>query len=507
MKLRRILPLLLLLGAGSVLAAPTATDDTGKLAVSPEILKEFKAIEALSAQSAYAEAAKKGEALLLRLKDDPPAKALLLRNLALLYGQQKHYLHAATLLQKSLDLNALPAEDAAKAQLDMAQYYVAAADYPKAAASLSAWLAQAKAPQPAQFLLLAEIRGELKQYAEAAEVMERLITRSPAPKPEWLQRAAQYYAAAENYPKAAALLTASLEQTPAPKPEQFLLLVEIQTRLQHYAEGARVLEKLIARSPEPKPEWYQMLLGLYHEDHNLEGCIQVLGQLLRQDAGNPLYWEQLMGIYQEAKQEQKALAVRQLMYTRGLLTKPDEIVQLVQVLRYQGLSARAADILQREIDKGGVEKNPRNLGLLADAWTEARELGKAAAALEKSVTLADTGETLHRLGQIYSELHDWARARQALTRALTRGGLKNPGGAWLLLGMANYRLNGKNEAREAFLQAKNTPAVSKTAEQWLEHIDREAQQGKRPCCQPNRAAGIGMEHVDRKARRKQDRRH
>lgn len=474
---RRLLPLLLLLGSGPVLAAATTADDTGKLAVSPEILREFKAIEALSAQSAYAEAAKKGEALLPRLKDDPPAKCLLLRNLALLYGQQKHYLHAASLLQKSLDLHALSAENATKVQLDMAQYYVAAGDYPKAAATLSVWLAQAKAPQPAQFLLLAEIHGELKHYAEAAEVMERLIAHTPAPKPEWLQRAAQYHAAAGNYPQAAALLSASLEQSPSPKPEQFLLLVEIQTRLKHYAEAARVLEKLIARTPEPKPEWRQMLLGLYHEDHNLEGCVQVLCQLLRRDAGNPLYWEQLMAIYQEARQEQKTLAVRQLMYARGLLTKPDEIVQLVQVLRYQGLSARAAEILQRELDKGGVEKNPRNLGLLADAWTEARELGKAAKALEKSVTLADTGETLHRLGQIYSELHDWTRARQVLTRALTRGGLKNPGGAWLLLGMANYRLDGKNEAREAFLKARQSPALGKTAEQWLEHIDREARQG------------------------------
>ncbi|MDD1650251.1 MAG: tetratricopeptide repeat protein [Methylococcaceae bacterium] len=503
--MRRLLALFFLLALPALAAEPAGSEP--KIDVSAEVLKEFQAIEALTAKGSLGEATQRGQALLPKLQDAPAARALLLRNLALLYGQQKHYLHAATLLQQSLDLHTLSAEDAARAQLDMAQYYVAAADYPKAAASLSAWLAQAKAPQPEQFLLLAEIRGELKQYTEAAEVMERLIARSPAPKPEWLQRAAQYYAAAENYPKAAALLSASLEQTPAPKPEQFLLLAEIQTRLKHYTEAARSLEKLIARSPEPKPEWYQMLLGLYHEDHNLEGCIQVLGHLLRQDAGNPLYWEQLMGIYQEAKQEQKALAVRQLMYTRGLLTKPDEIVQLVQVLRYQGLSARAADILQREIDKGGVEKNPRNLGLLAEAWTEARELGKAAATLEKSVAMADTGETLHRLGQIYSELHDWARARQALARALTRGGLKNPGGAWLLLGMANYRLNGKNEAREAFLQAKNTPAVSKTAEQWLEHIDREAQQGKRPCCQQHRAAGMGVDHVDRKAGQKQDRRH
>jgi len=402
--MRRLLPLLYLLS----LPAPAADPPAPGIDVSPEILGEFQTIETLTAKGSIAEAAQRGQALLPKLKDAPAARALLLRNLATLYGQQKHYAHSAALLQESLDLNALPAKDIPGVLLELAQYAVAAKDYPKAEEALSALI----------------------------------------------------------------------RQDPSPKPDFFLMLAEIRTQLKRYGDAAETLEQLIARTPEPKPAWREMLLGLHHEAHDPDACVRDLAGLIERTPDKPLYWQQLIGIYQETKQDRKALAVRQLMYANGMLKTSDEIVQLAQMLRYQGLPARAAEILQREIGQGGVEPTPTHLALLADTWTEARELAKAAAALEKADAQANTGETLHRLGQIYSELRDWNKARQALTRALSRGGLKNPGGAYLLLGMANYRLDAKNEARAAFIQAKNTPAVTKTAQQWLDHLDRETRQNR-----------------------------
>lgn len=374
--------------------------------VAPEIYQEFQAIEALAAKSAYGAAEQKILGLLPQLKNNPAAEALLRRNLATLHGMQKRYAQAAQALEQALALQALPAADAAQARLELAQYHLAAENYPKAAETLSAWIGQAPAPKPEHFLLLADIRSRLKQYPEAAAAMEQAI----------------------------------------------------------------------ARSAQPKPEWYQALLGLYHESHDQQGCARTLAALIDRSPDNPLYWNQLTGLYQEAGDEAQALAVRQLMYRRGMLKSSAEIVQLAQVLRYRGLSGRAAEVLQEEIGKGRVEGSAKHYELLADAWTEAKELGKAAAALEKAVAQTEAADTRHRLGQIYSELHDWPKARQALDRALAQGNLKNPGGAWLLLGLAHYRLNEKGQAREAFIKAQTSPAVRLTARQWLEHIDKEAGQ-------------------------------
>ncbi len=377
--------------------------------VSPEIYKEFQAIEALAAKSAYSEAEHKIQELLPGLKDNPAARALLLRNLATLYGLQKHYAHAAETLEQSLAARALPAEESIRAMLEMGQYWIAAENYPKAAEALSAWIEQASAPAPEYFLLLADIRGRLGQYPEAAALVE----------------------------------------------------------------------KAIARAPQPKPEWYRLQVGLYHAAHDHEGCARALAALIERSPDNALYWNQLTGVYQEAGKEAEALAVRQLMYKRGMLKTSAEIVQLAQVLRYRGLHGRAAELLQGEIDRGGIASDARNFDLLADAWTEARDLRKAAAALEKAAAVADSGDNQYRLGQIYSELRDWPKARRALSRALALGSLKNPGGAQLLLGMAYYRLDEKGEARSAFVRAQASPALRATADQWLKHLDREAQQSRK----------------------------
>jgi tetratricopeptide (TPR) repeat protein len=403
MTMRPYLLLLIFLAAFKVLAAD---EPAGGLEVPADVLKDFKSIEELTGKSAYPEAAAKAEALLPRLGDNPQARALLLRNLASLYGLQKHYAHAAHILEQALALDALPAAEASKSRQELGQYLAAAGEYARAAEVLASWLETAQAPRPEQYLWVADLRTRLKQYPLAIAYVE----------------------------------------------------------------------KAIAVAPQPKPEWLRLLLGLYHEQHDLQGCAKTLRALIELEPENPSNWNQLTGIYQEAGQEAKALAVQQLMYRRGLLNKSSAIIQLAQVMRSRGLYSRSAELLAREMDKGTVESSAQNLELLAGIWVEARELNRAAAVLEKSLAMRESADGYHRLGQIYSEIYDWGKARQALSRAITRGGLKNTGGAYLLLGLANYRLNAKEQAREAFVKAQEAPTVRKTAQQWLEHMEREARQ-------------------------------
>lgn len=400
--MRRALPLILLLTASPAIAAPDQPDG---LQVPADVLQEFKAIEELAAMASYPQAAERSEKLLPRLHDAPAARALLLRNLASLYGQQKHYVHAAHILEQAIGLNALAAGEAAKARLELGQYQAAAGDYSRAAGTLGEWL----------------------------------------------------------------------QANPSPQPEHFLWLADIRTRLKQYPQAAALVEKAIAAAPQPKSEWFQLLLGLHHESGNHDGCVRALLALIEREPDDPVHWSQLAGVYQEAGKGGHALAVQQVMYRQGLLKSPAAIVQLAQALRANGLYSRAAELLQQEVDKGGVAAEAQHLELLAGIWTEARELKRAAAALERAVATKESGDAYHRLGQIYSELHDWNRARQALSRALARGGLKNAGGAYLLLGLAHYRLDAKDQARAAFIKAQGAPATSQAAKQWLEHLDREAQ--------------------------------
>lgn len=394
---RLLMVLCLLSSAVAAAIEPAAT------VVPPEIVRQFRAIEELSARSRYVEAARMAEELRPALRENPAGQALVLRNLATLYGFQKHYLHAAGLLEEALALHGLAAADEDKARLELGQYYAAGGNLERAAEVLGAWLQSAGAPRPEHLLLLADIRMRLKQFAEAAALLDQAINRSEA----------------------------------------------------------------------PKPEWYQLLAGLHHEARDLPKCARVLQSAVARFPENLQYWNQLTGVYQEAGDPQRALAVQQLMHRQGLLASSAQIVQLAQALRSRGLHCRAAELLQAELERGRVADSAAHRELLAATWLDAKELRRAAQALEKALALNDSAETQHRLGQIYSELRDWSKAQQTLSRAIGKGGLKNPGGAYLLLGLAHYRLNARDKARAAFVKARESQTVRRTAQQWLEHMDKE----------------------------------
>lgn len=395
--------LLLLSLLSPLVVADPASETNVSSVLPPEALTAFQAVEALTAKAAYGDAVQKIQEWLPRFQDRPEIQAVLLRNLAALYGRQKHYRHAAMIQEQALALHAFTDQDERQALYDLGQYYLAADDYAKAAEVLTHWSEKAAAPTAEQWVLLAELQLHLKQYPQAAMLME----------------------------------------------------------------------KGIAQAAQPKEEWYQRLVAIYHETQDWQACMRILGILIQRSPDNPLYWNQLTGIYHEAGKDLHALAVRQVMCRRGMLKAPAEILQLAQIMRFRGMPARAAELVQRELDQTTLEANVPSLSLIADAWTDARELEKAAVAVERLAALTSEAENYHRLGQLYSELHDWGKARQAMLRALSHGKLKNPGGAYLLLGLAHYRLHDRAQAREAFVKALDTPTVRKTAQQWLDHLQRD----------------------------------
>ncbi|MGB2574497.1 MAG: hypothetical protein ACPIE8_09675, partial [Henriciella sp.] len=72
------------------------------------------------------------------------------------------------------------------------------------------------------------------------------------------------------------------------------------------------------------------------------------------------------------------------------------------------------------------------------------------------------------LGRSYSEIQDWEKADVALTRAIAKGGLKDVGLAWVLIGQSRYERDDRSGAREAFRAASNRGARG-----WLDFMAAE----------------------------------
>jgi len=131
---------------------------------------------------------------------------------------------------------------------------------------------------------------------------------------------------------------------------------------------------------------------------------------------------------------------------------------------------QAANLLAKELNSQRVKKNSAHWELLASAWTNAREYKQAITALEKASALNNKGELYLQLARIHVEQELWQDAIAAINKALKKGGLKQTGEAYILLGMSLYETEQLSAAKAAFKKARKYKKTRKSANQWLNYV-------------------------------------
>jgi uncharacterized protein HemY len=371
-----------------------------KPAVTPEVYERLQELDTLMQKSAYRDAESKARQLASQLQDSY-AKALVLNTLALALGQQKQYAKAAETMEQALALRVLRDEQAHQAHQALAQFYLAAGN-----------------------------------YSRAAQMLEHLTAHHTSP-----------------------------------SPEDLILLANVYVHANRPAEAIRILEEALKKAREPQAEALRLLAALYAKQGDYRAAAKAYAHLIQRiRSDDKEAWQQLTALYFAAKDYAAALAVKYLMYQRGMLNTEKEILDLVHFYRYNKLPYKGAELLRREMASGRVSDQSGNWQLLADTWLEAREYGAAAGALEKSARRTGQGDLWLRAARLHADRGDWSSAHNALSEALKAGGLKDPGSAYVLLGIVRYEQKAKEQARDAFAKAENFPSARKVARQWLDFL-------------------------------------
>ncbi|HWP00536.1 MAG TPA: tetratricopeptide repeat protein [Methylococcus sp.] len=394
-------PKLRILACTLVLSLPlTKNAASSKPAVAPEVYERLQELDALMAKSAYRDAESKTRQLASQLQD-PYAKALVLKTLALALGQQKQYAKAAETMEQALALQTLRDEQAHHAHQALTQFYLAAGNYGRAAQTLE----------------------HLRMHHGSSS------------------------------------------------PEDLLLLANVYVHANRPVEAIRTLEEVLKKAREPQAEPLRLLAALYARQGDYRAAARTYAQLIqRVNPDSKEAWQQLAALHFGAKDYVAALAVKHLMYQQGMLNTEKEILDLVHLYRYNKLPYKGAELLRRELTSGRVSDQSGNWQLLADAWLEAREYAAAAAVLEKNARRTGQGDLWLRAARLHADRGDWSSAQSALNEALKNGGLKDPGSAYVLLGIVRYEQKAKDQAREAFVKAENFPSARKIARQWLDFL-------------------------------------
>lgn len=403
---------------------------------------------------------------------------------------------AAVLLFSSFDVNAQAAQCGQKREvgakaLDEATYkqlnevyeLVGEEKYNEAYNELRRLLDRAGKDEYLQAILyqaLAQVEWSRNNFDPALQYFEKAVQLDALPDQAHfalMYQIAQLYYMKERYDDA--LNRLELWFCTAPKEKitsaAYVLKASINANKKDFAEALKAIETAISMEQEPKEQWYQLKLASHYELEQFPQAAETLELMIAKWPDKKTYWTQLTQIYYKLKQEDKALSVLALAYRKNLLDKQSDIMFLSSLYSNADVPYKSADVLQKGITSGVVEATDRHWALVADTWYAAEEMENALAAYEKAGTAARTGEIDLRRGYILVDLERWPPAKEALSAAISKGGLdeRKTGEAYLLRGMTEFNLGNFDAASADWGRASRYPKAREAAQQWMNHLEEE----------------------------------
>jgi tetratricopeptide (TPR) repeat protein len=282
----------------------------------------------------------------------------------------------------------------------------------------------------------------------------------------------------EDYPAAerfALRLINSAGRNP-PAAMSHVILAQAYFGQEKYAEAEAPLLKAISMQQEkgakPRENWLSMLSAVYFYQEDYVSMREVLYRMVELFP-RERYLVNLAALHGQLGETDKQLALIESLLDDERLQQEHHLVNLANLFLAHKLPYKAAALLETEMDAERIESTRQNLELQSQAWYLAGEEEKAIPPLAAAAAIAEDGELYLRVARLYMDIYDWKNAEIAANAAAEKGGLKNPGGAWLLQGMALARANELDRARKAFKRALKFEDNKKWAKQWLSFVENE----------------------------------
>lgn len=327
------------------------------------------------------------------------------------------------------------------------------------------------------------IYAQQSNYVKAADYFKRALALESLPEQQvesMKYNLGQFHVAVEQYREGIAVLEDYLRtaKNPVP-PDARILLATAYAQINQFRKALPPLTQAISESKDPKEQWFQLKLALHFELKDYPSCANTLLEMIRRFPVKEEYWKQLSGMFLEIRKDAEALAILALAERQGFLDEGKEIVNLANLFLFLDIPYKAAKILDQGLRRDAVQANAKHYELLGNAWLGAKETDRAIAALEQASQRTEDGELVLRLAFLYLEKESWAQVLPTLERARQLG-VKNPGNAALLQGIAAAELGRYEEAIRAFAEAKKHEDTREQAAAWQQHalgLQADAQSG------------------------------
>jgi hypothetical protein len=276
----------------------------------------------------------------------------------------------------------------------------------------------------------------------------------------------------KEYPKVIEMGNKYLETNP--DPEIGTLVGNAYYAVDDFPNTRRVMTEVVAKqeagSKPPEEITYRILQGACIKLKD-NACITDQLEKLVIHYPKQQYWQDLMGLLMaQTKNNHQLLNMWRLADGANILQDPAEYLEMAQLAIGQGLPGEAQAVLEKGSQKGACTTASQKQQL-NQLMTEAKQ----AVALDKSTLdkqdvaarAKPTGDNDVKLGAAYLSYGELPKAVEALQRGMSKGGVKNPDDAGLLLGIAHLRAGNKAEAAKAFGTVNKDATMTRIAKLWL----------------------------------------
>jgi tetratricopeptide (TPR) repeat protein len=261
-----------------------------------------------------------------------------------------------------------------------------------------------------------------------------------------------------------------------PTPTAHIMLAQAHYQLKDYDSALTNVDKAVSLETSAgrkvKENWLRLKSALYYDKGDYKNTASTY-ELLVSLYPKTNYLKQLAGMYGELGKNSRRLAVYDSIYLQGELKKNSDVLNLAYMFLSEDVPYKAAKIIEKGMNDGIIKKDQKNIETLGNAWAQANQHDKAIPVLEQAAKSSDKGVLFARLAGVYFDAGDYNKSANAAKSAAEKGGLKNPGNNYLLLGMSYSNLKQHHNALQAFRSAKKTKKILKDARAWEKHTLKE----------------------------------
>lgn len=287
---------------------------------------------------------------------------------------------------------------------------------------------------------------------------------------------AQLYFVQEKWQQGIDALLIWFDLNEQPNADAYVLLAQGYYQVKKYDLALKNVETAISMHETagklPKEQWYNLARFLYFDKDDFDSALDVLNTLLIYYPKKQ-YWVQASHLYGEKKDDKRQLALMEAAYEQGLLDRSSEVVSMAYLYLNAEVPYYAGSVMEQGFDNELLDDKSKNYELAGSSWAQAREVAKSIPMMEKAAAKSEEGELYVRLGNVYLDGDQFAKAADSVQKGLDKGGVKRPDQARLVLGMAYFNLGEYNKARRAFRDAGKDERSAKYSQQWLKYISSE----------------------------------